>query len=460
MTAMSAFNRTTEQWKQIDTAHHMHPFTDFKSLAAEGGSRLIVKAEGPYLWDSEGEKILDGMAGLWCVNVGYGRKELAEAAYQQMLDLPYYNTFFKTTTMPATELARKLVELAPPGMNHVFFAGSGSEANDTNVRMVRRYWALEGQPERQVIIGRKNGYHGSTVAALSLGGMSAMHSQSGLLPGFAHIDPPHQFQLGFGMDEDEFGITAAGWLEDKIREIGPDKVAAFIAEPIQGAGGLIYPPRTYWAEIQRICDKYGILLIADEVICGFGRTGTWFGSFTFDIRPDLMTIAKGLSSGYQPIGGVLVGDRVANTLIEKGGEFYHGYTYSGHPVACAVALANLKILEDEGLVDRVGTDIGPYFQRRLRELSDHPIVGEVRGIGLIGGIELIKDKARHDFFPNSGRVGTICRDHSFRNGLIMRAVYDTMVLAPPLIITHDHVDEMMGKIRTVLDLTARDVGVM
>ncbi len=460
MTALTAFNRTTEQWKQIDTAHHMHPFTDYKALAAEGGSRLIVKADGPYLWDSEGERILDGMAGLWCVNVGYGRKELAEAAYQQMLDLPYYNTFFKTTTMPATELARKLVDLAPPGMNHVFFAGSGSEANDTNVRMVRRYWALEGQPERQVIIGRKNGYHGSTVAALSLGGMSAMHSQSGLLPGFAHIDSPHQFQLGWGEDEDAFGIRAAGWLEDKIKEIGPEKVAAFIAEPIQGAGGLIYPPRSYWAEIQRICTEYGILLIADEVICGFGRTGTWFGSFTFDIKPDLMTIAKGLSSGYQPIGGVLVGDRVANTLIEKGGEFYHGYTYSGHPVACAVALANLNILEDEGIVERVGADTGPYFQSRLRELSDHPLVGEVRGIGLIAGIELIKDKARHEFFPNAGRVGTLCRDHSFRNGLIMRGVYDTMVLAPPLIVTRDHIDEMIGKIRQVLDLTARDVGVM
>ncbi|MCA1939770.1 MAG: aspartate aminotransferase family protein [Caenispirillum bisanense] len=457
---MTAFNRTTEQWKQIDTAHHMHPFTDFKALASEGGSRLIVKADGPYLWDSEGEQILDGMAGLWCVNVGYGRKELAEAAYQQMMELPYYNTFFKTTTMPATELARKLVELAPPGMNHVFFAGSGSEANDTNVRMVRRYWALEGQPERQVIIGRKNGYHGSTMAALSLGGMSAMHGQSGVLPGFAHIDPPHHFQLGWGEDEDAFGIRAAGWLEDKIKEIGPEKVAAFIAEPIQGAGGLIYPPRTYWAEIQRICDEYGILLIADEVICGFGRTGTWFGSFTFDIKPDLMTIAKGLSSGYQPIGGVLVGDRVANTLIEKGGEFYHGYTYSGHPVACAVALANLKILEDEGIVDRVGSDIGPYFQGRLRELSDHPIVGEVRGIGLIAGIELIKDKAKHEFFPNAGKVGTICRDHSFRNGLIMRGVYDTMVLSPPLIVTREHVDEMVGKIARVLDLTAKDVGLL
>ncbi|SOD94917.1 aspartate aminotransferase family protein [Caenispirillum bisanense] len=460
MTALTAFNRTTEQWKQIDTAHHMHPFTDFKALASEGGSRLIVKADGPYLWDSEGEQILDGMAGLWCVNVGYGRKELAEAAYQQMMELPYYNTFFKTTTMPATELARKLVELAPPGMNHVFFAGSGSEANDTNVRMVRRYWTLEGQPERQVIIGRKNGYHGSTVAALSLGGMSAMHTQSGLLPGFAHIDPPHHFQLGWGEDEDAFGIRAAGWLEDKIKEIGPEKVAAFIAEPIQGAGGLIYPPRTYWAEIQRICNEYGILLIADEVICGFGRTGTWFGSFTFDIKPDLMTIAKGLSSGYQPIGGVLVGDRVANTLIEKGGEFYHGYTYSGHPVASAVALANLKILEDEGIVDRVGSDIGPYFQGRLRELSDHPIVGEVRGIGLIAGIELIKDKAKHEFFPNAGKVGTLCRDHSFRNGLIMRGVYDTMVLSPPLIVTRDHVDEMVGKIRRVLDLTAKDVGLL
>ncbi|EKV32480.1 Omega-amino acid--pyruvate aminotransferase [Caenispirillum salinarum AK4] len=459
MTALSASNRTTAEWKKIDSAHHLHPFTDFKGLTDEGGARLIVRAEGPYLYDSEGTKILDGMAGLWCVNVGYGRKELAEAAYAQMQELPYYNTFFKTTTMPATELARQLVELTPEGLNHAFFAGSGSEANDTVIRMVRRYWALEGQPQRQVIIGRRNGYHGSTLAALSLGGMSAMHTQSGILPGFAHIEPPHWFQLGYHEDPDAFGVKAAGWLEDKIQEVGPDSVAAFIAEPIQGAGGLVYPPATYWAEIQRVCHKYGILLIVDEVICGFGRTGNWFGSQTFDIKPDLMPLAKGMSSGYQPIAAVMVGDRVADTLISKGGEFFHGYTYSGHPVACAVALENIRILRDEGIVDRVRTDTGPYFQKRLRELADHPIVGEVRGIGMIAGIELIRDKARHEFFDDVGKVGTIARDHSFANGLIMRAVYDTLVLSPPLILTHDHIDELVEKVRLVLDKTAHDTGV-
>jgi putrescine aminotransferase len=458
-TALSSYNRTTEQWKQIDSAHHMHPFTDFKGLNAEGGPRVIVKAEGPYLYDSEGERILDGMAGLWCVNLGYGRKELADVAYAQMQELPYYNTFFKTTTMPAAELARQLVEVTPEGLNHAFFAGSGSEANDTVVRMVRRYWALEGQPERQVIIGRRNGYHGSTMAALSLGGMTAMHTQSGLLPGFAHIEPPHWFQLGYDEDPDAFGIKAAGWLEDKIKEIGADKVAAFIGEPIQGAGGLIYPPKTYWAEIQRICDKYDILLIADEVICGFGRTGQWFGSHTFGIKPDLMPLAKGMSSGYQPIAAVMVGDRVADTLIAKGGEFYHGYTYSGHPVAAAVALENIRILRDEGIVEKVGSDTGPYFQKRLRELADHPIVGEVRGVGMIAGIELIKDKARHEFFGDVGTVGTIARDHSFANGLVMRAVYDTLVLSPPLILTREQIDELVGIVRLVLDKTARDTGV-
>lgn len=456
MTDLGFGRRTTDEWQAIDAAHHLHPFTDYKSLHAEG-VRVIVKADGAYLHDSEGKTILDGMSGLWCVNMGYGRTDLADAAHAQMLELPYYNTFFKTTTPVATELTRLLAEITPDGLNHAFLCGSGSEANDTVVRMVRRYWALRDQPDRQVIIGRRNGYHGSTLAALSLGGMSAMHKQSGLLPGFAHIEPPHWFQLGYDMDPDAFGLKAAGWLEDKIKEIGPEKIAAFIGEPIQGAGGLIVPPATYWPEIQRICDEYGILLVVDEVICGFGRTGAWFGSDTFSIRPDLMPMAKGMSSGYLPIAGVMVSDRVADVLIDQGGEFYHGYTYSGHPACAAVAIANITLLRDEGIIEKVSSDTGPYFQARLRELTDHPLVGEVRGTGMIAGIELIKDKANHEFFADAGKVGTICRDHSFQNGLIMRGVYDTMVLAPPFILTHDEIDTLVSIVRKCLDQTARDV---
>ncbi|GHD58554.1 aspartate aminotransferase family protein [Thalassobaculum fulvum] len=441
-----------------DTAHHLHPFTDYKALAAEG-SRVIVRAEGCTLWDSQGNAILDGMAGLWCVNIGYGREELADVAARQMRELPYYNTFFKTTTRPATELATRLAELTPPGLEHVFFANSGSEANDTIVRMVRRYWQLHGQPERNVIISREYAYHGSTLVGASLGGMSAMHSQTGLpLPGFEHIRPPYYLRDGGNMTPQEFGVAAAQALEERILALGPERVAAFIAEPIQGAGGVIVPPDSYFPEIQRICREYGILLIADEVICGFGRTGNWFGSETFGIEPDLMTLAKGLSSGYLPISAVMVGDRVARTLIDEGGEFFHGFTYSGHPVACAVALENLRIMQDEGLVERVRDDIGPYFQDRLRELADHPLVGEVRGVGLIAGVELVRDKDGPVFFQPEGRVGTICRDHCFRNNVIMRAVRDGMVISPPLVISHAEVDRLVETARRCFDLTQADIG--
>jgi len=450
--------RATREWQDLDSRHYLHPFTDFKSLAAEG-ARVVTRAEGAYLYDSEGRKILDGMAGLWCVNVGYGRRELAEAAYRQMQELPYYNSFFKSANPPAIELARQLAELTPPQFNRVFFAGSGSEANDTIIRMVRRYWDLLGEAGRDVIISRVNAYHGSTMAGASLGGMSAMHSQGGLpIPGIVHIEQPYWFENGIDLSPEEYGLRAARRLAEKIEEIGPQRIAAFIGEPIQGAGGVIIPPETYWPEIQRICRHYGILLIADEVVCGFGRTGRWFGCQYFGFEPDLMTMAKAITSGYQPLGGVMVADRVADVLIERGGEFFHGYTYSGHPVACAVALANLRILRDEGLVDRVRDDIGPYLQRRWRELGEHPLVGEVRGVGMIGALELVAHKASRTFFRNRGRVGLVCRDHCFENGLVMRAVADTMIIAPPLMLSRAQVDELVEKAWKCLDLTARDVG--
>src|SRR3990167_3315565 len=329
--------RTTASWQAADSAHFLHPFTDFQSLAKKG-SRIITKADNIYLWDSDGHKILDAMSGLWCVNVGYGQQALVDAAAKQMKELPFYNAFFQTATTPAIELAELLAEVTPPQFRHVFFSGSGSEGNDTVVRMVRRYWDVLGQPQRQVIISRHNAYHGSTMAGASLGGMSGMHAQGGLpIPNITHIEQPYYFENGKpGENADEFGVRAAGWLEEKILAVGPDKVAAFIAEPVQGAGGVIIPPATYWPEIQRIVDKYGILLISDEVICAFGRLGHWFGYEKFGYKPDLVTFAKAVTSGYIPLGGVMVGNRVAKVLIEQGGEFNHGYTYSGHPVACAV----------------------------------------------------------------------------------------------------------------------------
>ncbi len=451
-------NLGTAQWRELDRQHHLEPFTDYKALH-EQGARIITRADGIYVWDSEGERLLDGMAGLWCVNVGYGRRELAEVAHQQMLELPFYNTFFQTSHPPAIELASVLAEVTPAQFSRVFFCNSGSEANDTVVRMVRHYWAAAGEPQRQVIISRHNAYHGSTMAGASLGGMQPMHKQGGLpIPGIEHIEQPYWYKLGRDRSAADFGREAASWLEQRIEEVGAEHVAAFIGEPIQGAGGVIVPPETYWPEIQRICRKYGIVLVADEVICGFGRTGRWFGSETFGIEPDLMPIAKGLSSGYLPIGGVMVSDRIAEVLIDKGGEFIHGFTYSGHPTACAVAAANIRIIRDEGLVDRVRDDIGPYFQARLRELADNPIVGEVRGIGLIAAIELVKDKATRELWDEEGKTGTRCRGHSLANGLIMRAVNDSMVLSPPLIISRGQVDELVDKVRAAVDATARELG--
>jgi putrescine aminotransferase len=454
---MSTTERTTQQWQAADAAHFLHPFTDFKALAAKG-SRIVVRGDNIYLWDSEGHKILDAMSGLWCVNVGYGQRELIDAATRQLEQLPFYNAFFQTATPPAIELAELLAEVSPPQFRQVYFAGSGSEGNDTIVRMVRRYWDILGQPERQVIIGRHNGYHGSTMAGASLGGMWGMHAQGGLpIPGIVHIEQPCWYELGQGMSRDDFGVKAAGWLEDKILEIGPGKVAAFIGEPVQGAGGVIVPPPTYWPEIQRICDKHGVLLVSDEVICGFGRTGHWFGCETFGFKPDLMTFAKGVTSGYIPLGGVLVGERVGRVLVDQGGEFHHGYTYSGHPVACAVALANIRLIRRERLVERVREETGPHLARCYEALAEHPLVGEAQTCGLMGALQLVKDKARGTAFDPSLEVGMLCRGYCFGNGLIMRAVGDRMIVAPPLVTTAAQIDEMVALVRRCLDLTLAEV---
>jgi len=449
--------RTTRDWQAADAAHFLHPFTDFQSLAAKG-SRIIERGEGIYLWDSEGQKLLDAMSGLWCVNVGYGQRELVEAATRQMSELPFYNAFFQTATKPAIELAELLAEVTPPQFEHVFFTNSGSEGNDTVVRMVRRYWDLLGQPERQIVVGRRNGYHGSTMAGASLGGMSAMHAQGGLpIPGIVHIEQPYAFEHGQGLSADDFGRKAAGWLGQKLLELGPDKVAAFIGEPVQGAGGVIVPPASYWPEVQRICDQHGVLLVSDEVICGFGRTGHWWGCETFGTRPDLMTFAKGVTSGYVPLGGVMVGERVARVLIERGGEFEHGYTYSGHPVACAVAVANIGLIRRLGLVERVRDELGPHLARRFVALKQHPLVGDAESCGMMGALLLLKDKTRGEAFAPELGVGMLCRGHCFANGLVMRAVGDRMIIAPPLVMTLEQIDEMLALIRRCLDLTLADV---
>jgi putrescine---pyruvate transaminase len=455
-TSSLADSRSTAQWQAADAAHFLHPFTDFQALARKG-SRIITRGDNIYIWDSEGNRLLDAMSGLWCVNVGYGQQPLIDAATRQLQALPFYNAFFQTSHPTAITLAELLAEVAPPGFQHVFFTGSGSEGNDTVVRMVRRYWDLMGQPDRQVIISRVNAYHGSTMAGASLGGMAGMHAQGGLpIPGITHIDQPYWAEHGRGLPKDEFGLVAARWLEARILAVGPDKVAAFIGEPVQGAGGVIIPPDSYWPEIQRICDRYGILLVSDEVICGFGRTGQWFGCQTFGYRPDLITFAKGVTSGYVPLGGVLVGDRVARALIDRGGEFEHGYTYSGHPVACAVGLANVQLIRDQGLVARVHDDLGPYLASAFAQLRDHPLVGDAETCGLMGALLLVKDPATCTPFAPEVGIGMVCRGHCFANNLIMRAVGNRMIIAPPLVITRAQIDEMVALIRRCLDLTLAD----
>ena len=456
---MTYQNHSLKQLQQIDAAHHLHPFTDHKVLR-QSGSRIITRADGPYIYDSEGNEILDAFAGLWCVNIGYGREELADAAYRQMKELPYYNSFFRCSTPTPVLLSRRLAEIAPKGLDQVFYGSSGSEANDTAVRLVRHFWALEGKPEKNRIISRNMAYHGSTITGASLGGMEGMHSQlGGAVPNIVHVMAPYAYELALpGESDHDFGLRAAKAVEDAIIEAGPDKVAAFIGEPIQGAGGIKIPPASYWPEIQRICRKYDVLLMLDEVITGFGRTGEWFAAQSMGIEPDTITTAKALTSGYQPLSALLVGQRVSATVIEKGGEFFHGYTYSGHPVACAVALANLDIIEREGLIDRVRSETGPYLAQTLQErIAGHPLVGEVRAFGLLGAIEIVKDKATRERFEPVGSAAVIVRDHMIAGGLMMRATGDTMIMSPPLIWTKETIDLACDRIVRALDLAERDL---
>ncbi|MEH7904628.1 aspartate aminotransferase family protein [Rhizobium laguerreae] len=441
----------------IDAAHHLHPFADMKKLNAEG-ARIIQRGEGVYIFDNHGRKYLDGFAGLWCVNIGYGRREIADAATRQMNELPYYNTFFGTTSTPATLLAQKVTSHAGERFNHIFFTGSGSEANDTWFRMARVYWSAVGNPSKKVVISRRNGYHGSTVAGASLGGMKYMHEQGDLpIPGIVHIGQPYWYCEGGDLTPDEFGLKVARELEAKIDELGEENVAAFVAEPVQGAAGVIIPPATYWPEIDRICKARNILLVTDEVICGFGRLGAWFGHQYFGVEPDLAPIAKGLSSGYLPIGGVLVSDRIADVLINDVGDFNHGFTYSGHPVCAAAALENLRIIEEERLVERVRDDIGPYFGKAWAALAEHDLAGEAVSIGLMGGLQLTAEKSTRTRYAKPDQVGALVRNHALANGLVLRATGDRLLASPPLVISHAEVDEMARITRLALDLAWKEL---
>lgn len=444
-------NHDIAELRRLDVAHHLPPQADYAEIAGRGGSRIVTSAQGIWITDGDGNRLLDAMAGLWCVQVGYGRDELADAARAQMLELPYYNGFFKTATPPVIRLAAKIAAVTDGTLPHVFFNGSGSEANDTALRMIRRYWDVRGEPQRDQIIARINGYHGTTVAGMSLGGMAHMHAQGPRLSGIHHVRQPYWFGEGFGSDPDDFAEACARAIEDKILELGPERVAAVVLEPVQGAGGVIIPPPGYWPRVAEIVARHGVLLVVDEVICGFGRLGRWFGHQHYGIRPDIISMAKGLSSGYLPISATAVTAEVADVL-RHGGEFAHGYTYSGHPVAAAVALANIDIIEREGLPERVATDIGPYFTTALGRLADHPLVGEVRTVGLLGAVEIVAERGTNERFTGQpGTAGPIVRDQAIERGLMVRAVRDTIVMSPPLIITRDEVDLLVERLAAALE---------
>jgi putrescine aminotransferase len=442
---MAVRNYNIPELRKLDVEHHLPAQANYAEIERLGGSRIITRAEGSTIYDGEGNAILDGMAGLWCVNVGYGRDELVRAAAEQMTELPFYNTFFKTATPPTVMLAAKLAEKLGGKLQHVFFNASGSEANDTVMRLVRYYWSLKGEPKRTVFISRRNAYHGSTMAGASLGGMAHMHPIGGLpIPGVEHVAQPYKFNEGFNEDEEAFGARVAQEIEDRIMKVGPENVAAFIGEVVQGAGGVIIPPKGYWKRVEAICKKYGILLVVDEVITGFGRLGEWFGFQHFGVTPDLVPMAKGLSSGYLPISAVGVSSDIVKVLRDGNGEFAHGYTYSGHPVAAAVALKNIEIIEREGLVERVKNDAGPYFAAALKRLESDPLVGEVRSLGLIGAVEIVAKKGTNERFTGKeGKAGPIVRDTCIKNGLMVRGIRDSIVMCPPLIITHAEIDRMI-----------------
>ncbi|NQE47041.1 aminotransferase [Herbaspirillum rubrisubalbicans] len=450
--------RALEQrdYRAIHLARHLLPFEDHKFLQPEH-VRVIVRGQGLYVWDDHGRRLLDGMSGLWCTTLGYGRQELVAAATRQMTTLSYCSQFFNTAHPTLAELSARLFELLPAHYSRILYCNSGSEANEILIKVVRRYWELAGRAGKRVIIGRHNGYHGSTVGSASLGGMKMMHALgASMLPEVQHIEQPFWFGYDGPLNEAEFGLHAAQALERKIIELGADNVAAFVAEPFQGAGGMIFPPDNYWPEIQRICQRHEVLLCADEVIGGFGRTGHWFAHEYFGFQPDLLTIAKGLTSGYVPMGGLVLSERVGETLAECGGLFAHGLTYQGHPVAAAVALATLSLLDEGGVLARLATCTGPYLQAQLRSrLGAHVLVNEIQGTGAVAALQLALGKDGKQRFANENAVGLYCMRRAQHHGLIVRNSGARIILAPALVASLAELDELIDKLTLALDDTAR-----
>jgi 4-aminobutyrate--pyruvate transaminase len=439
-----------------DIAYAIHPYTNLKVHETEG-PLVITRGDGVFVYDDGGKQYLEGLAGLWCASLGFSEQRLAEAAYAQMKKLPYYHIFASKSHDVGIDLAEKLVKLAPVPMSKVFFANSGSEANDTVVKLVWYYNNALGRPAKKKILSRIKGYHGVTVASASLTGLPNNHRDFDLpIANILHADCPHYYRFQeAGETEEQFASRLADNLEKQILTEGPDTVAAMIAEPVMGAGGVLVPPKTYFEKIQKVLRKYDILLIADEVICGFGRTGNMFGTETFGLRPDMIVVAKALSSAYLPISGVMMSDKIYQALVaesEKIGTFGHGFTYSAHPVPAAVALETLKIYEERDMIGHVRRVMGS-LQDGMRRFADHPLVGEVRGVGLIGAIELVADKkTRRPFDPKLG-IGPYCVKRAQEHGLIVRALGDSVAFCPPLIISESEIELMLTRFGTALEDT-------
>ncbi len=434
--------------RRLDQAHHLHPFTDHRAMHG-AGTHVIRSAKGCTLIDEEGRELLDGLAGLWCTNVGYGREEILQAVSEQMRAVAFYPSFFDTTTEPTIRLSARLAELAPARLDHVIFSNSGSEANESALKLIRAYWKLRGRREKTKVLSRSFAYHGVTLATTSLTGLASCTDPFDLpLPGFLQVPGPNSY--GSGKSPAEYGAWCLEETERSIAREGADHIAAFFAEPVQGAGGVIVAPEGHLRALRELCRRHEILFVADEVITGFGRLGAWFASELWSLDPDLMTMAKGITSGYVPLGATLVSDEIAAAL-EAGGYLAHGFTYTGHPVACAAALANLEILEREHLVERVRDDVGPRFQTALRKLAAHPAVAEARGVQLIGALELRRPpKGKYaDTAPNM--LGPAVHYLAREEGVIVRGIRDLVAMSPPFIVTHDELDRMFAGLERALD---------
>ena len=449
--------------EELDRRSFLHPYTALADHQ-EQGVHVITEGDGVWVKDLDGKRYLDALAGLWCVNIGYGRTEVADAMHEQARKLAYFHAFSSMGNEPSIRLADRLIRLAPAGMSKVLFGNSGSDANDTNVKLVWYYNNLRGKPDKVKIIARDKGYHGVTVASASLTGLPLLHKAFHLpIPEVLHVSCPDPYQLRpEGMSERDFSRQLAQELDETIEREGPETVAAFIAEPVMGAGGVHVPPEGYFDEIQHVLNKHDVLMIADEVICGFGRLGRWFGSDLYDIRPDIMTIAKGLTSGYIPMSASLVGDKVWEVMLDKSkeiGPFGHGYTYCSHPVAAAAAMANLDIFEREDLVGNAA-EVGAYMQQRMRQsFSDHPLVGDVRGVGLILGMEFVADKASKRSFEGDAKLAPKVSRQAFAEGLIARPLPggDIIAISPALSISRDEVDTMVLLLETALNKVTADL---